>query len=113
MARHLLIPCADGHNGCWTSPETRSAGCMGRCWFWFRSFEWSGKTERALKESDRKLVEAIKNGDHAAFEELYRIHSTRVYNIALRILGNAGAASDVTQEVFAAVFSCIDRFCRS
>ena len=34
----------------------------------------------------------------------------RIHNLAVSKLGNVAEAEDVTQEVFAAVFSCLDRF---
>ena len=63
-----------------------------------------------MKESDRQIVEAIRGGDTAAFEELYRTYLRRVHNFSVSKLGNVAEAEDVTQEVFAAVFSCLDRF---
>jgi len=63
-----------------------------------------------LKEADRVLVEAIKGGDVEAFDELYSSYLKRIHNFALSKLGNVAEAEDVTQEVFAAVFSCLDRF---
>ena len=63
-----------------------------------------------MKEADRVLVEAIKGGDVEAFDELYSSYMKRIHNFALSKLGNVAEAEDVTQEVFAAVFSCLDRF---
>ncbi len=63
-----------------------------------------------LKESDREIVEAIRAGDISAFEELYRTHFRRVYNFSVRKLSDAAEAEDATQEVFTAVYLCIDRF---
>lgn len=63
-----------------------------------------------VRESDRKLIEAVKQGDSSAFEELYRTYCRRIHNFAASKLGNITEAEDVTQEVFAAVFSCLDRF---
>ena len=63
-----------------------------------------------MKEADRVLVEAIKGGDVEAFDELYSSYLKRIHNFALSKLGNVAEAEDVTQEVFAAVFSCLDRF---
>ena len=59
-----------------------------------------------MKESDRQIVEAIRGGDTAAFEELYRTYLRRVHNFSVSKLGNVAEAEDVTQEVFTAVFSC-------
>jgi RNA polymerase sigma-70 factor (ECF subfamily) len=64
----------------------------------------------ALSEADQEIVEAIKRGDTGAFEKLYNCHFQRIFNFAIRKLGDPSEAEDVTQEVFAAVFSCLDRF---
>jgi RNA polymerase sigma-70 factor (ECF subfamily) len=63
-----------------------------------------------LNETDRAVVEALKDGDGLAFEQLYDQHFRRIYCFALRKLGDAAEAEDVVQEVFAAVFTCVDRF---
>jgi RNA polymerase sigma-70 factor (ECF subfamily) len=63
-----------------------------------------------LSDDDRKTVEAIRRGDTEAFNRLYNRHFRRIYNFAIRKLGDPAEAEDVTQEVFAAVFSCLDRF---
>ncbi len=63
-----------------------------------------------MKEADKRLVDAIRGGDGQAFEELYKLYLRRVHNFAVSKLGNVAEAEDVTQEVFAAVFSCLDRF---
>lgn len=63
-----------------------------------------------MSESDREIVEAIKRGDVGAFDALYSAHFRRILNFALRKLGDMAEAEDVTQEVFAAVYSCLDRF---
>lgn len=63
-----------------------------------------------MKDADRVLVDAIKDGSVEAFDELYKTYVKRIHNFALSKLGNVAEAEDVTQEVFAAVFSCLDRF---
>jgi RNA polymerase sigma-70 factor (ECF subfamily) len=63
-----------------------------------------------LTEEDRLIVEAIKGGDTEAFSDLYNAYFRRIYNFSIRKLGDAAEAEDVAQEVFAAVFSCLDRF---
>jgi len=50
--------------------------------------------------NDFELVEAINEGDEAAFETLYYRHRDWVLNLALRWTGNREAALDVLQEVF-------------
>jgi RNA polymerase sigma-70 factor, ECF subfamily len=63
-----------------------------------------------LNQADQVIVEALRGGDRAAFEQLYGQHFRRIYCFALRKLGDAAEAEDVVQEVFAAVFTCVDRF---
>ena len=42
----------------------------------------------------------MKSGDQSAMAELYDRYSSVVYAVALRMLGDTGAAEDVLQEVF-------------
>jgi RNA polymerase sigma-70 factor (ECF subfamily) len=42
----------------------------------------------------------MKSGDQSALAELYDRYSSIVYAVALRVLGDTGAAEDVLQEVF-------------
>jgi RNA polymerase sigma-70 factor, ECF subfamily len=50
--------------------------------------------------ADISLVLAIRSGDENAMAKLYDRYSSIVYSVALRVLGDAGAAEDVLQEVF-------------
>ncbi len=50
--------------------------------------------------TDAMLVSAIRGGDEAAMAQLYDRYSGVVYSVALRVLGDTGAAEDVLQEVF-------------
>jgi RNA polymerase sigma-70 factor (ECF subfamily) len=50
--------------------------------------------------SDDELVEAINEGDEAAFETLYYRHRDWVLNLAFRWTGNRELALDVLQETF-------------
>jgi RNA polymerase sigma-70 factor (ECF subfamily) len=49
---------------------------------------------------DTALASAIRAGDQNAMAALYDRYSSIVYSIALRVLGETGAAEDVQQEVF-------------
>ena len=46
------------------------------------------------------MVTGLKTGDQRAIAELYDHYSSIVYAVALRVLGDTGAAEDVLQEVF-------------
>jgi RNA polymerase sigma-70 factor (ECF subfamily) len=50
--------------------------------------------------TDLALVMAVRSGDQAAMGSLYDRYSSVVYAVALRVLGDTGAAEDVLQEVF-------------
>jgi RNA polymerase sigma-70 factor, ECF subfamily len=56
--------------------------------------------ERQGVAPDLAAVVAMKAGDQGALAELYDRYSSVVYAVALRVLGDAGAAEDVLQEVF-------------
>ena len=50
--------------------------------------------------ADVTLVSAVRSGDPDAMGALYDRYSSIVYSVALRVLGDTGAAEDVMQDVF-------------
>lgn len=68
----------------------------------------SNKT--AVDRTERDLVARCRRGDMAAFEELYRRHSGRLYNVIYRMTGSAADAEDLLQDVFLQAFRRIDTF---
>ena len=56
--------------------------------------------ERQGISPDLATVTAMKAGDQSALAELYDRYSSVVYAVALRVLGDTGAAEDIMQEVF-------------
>ena len=50
--------------------------------------------------ADLAIVTGLKTGDQGAMADLYDRYAAVVYAVALRVLGDAGAAEDVLQEVF-------------
>ena len=56
------------------------------------------------------LVSAIGSGDEQAMAQLYQRYSDLVYSVALRVLGETGAAEDILQEVFMRLWRSPDLF---
>lgn len=56
------------------------------------------------------MLSAIRAGDEQAMAELYGRYSGVVYSVALRVLGETGAAEDVLQEVFMQLWRKPDAF---
>jgi RNA polymerase sigma-70 factor (ECF subfamily) len=68
---------------------------------------------RALKPDAAFLKQAIhmaQQGDAAAFETIYQMHSRRVYALCLRMIGDPVEAEDLTQEAFLQLFRKIHTF---
>ena len=65
-------------------------------------------------DPDRDLIQALQSDDaaarHDALGALYDRHQRRVLNVALRVLGDFGAAQDVAQEVFVNLERSVRRF---
>jgi RNA polymerase sigma-70 factor (ECF subfamily) len=59
---------------------------------------------------DAELVARMRAGDLAAFEDVYRQHGKRLYNLGLRMLGQAGEAEDALQDVFLQAFRKLGSF---
>lgn len=63
-----------------------------------------------MGDRDRYLLDMAKKGNAAAFEELIEIHQKKVYNIALRMMGNPDDASELAQEAFIKAYRSIRNF---
>jgi len=63
-------------------------------------------TERA----QARLIDGLRRGDDAAYEELLSLYEKPVYNLVYRLLANPADAPDVVQEVFLKVFRNITAF---
>ena len=85
-------------------PTHRSYGCVP-----------TGSVARARRTEPGEIPEAeairlAQQGDAAAFERLYRLHSRRVYSLCLRMVSNTAEAEDLTQEAFLQLFRKIATF---
>ena len=61
-------------------------------------------------EPDTILVERCLTGDQAAWGDLVRTHTRRIYNLCYRFTGRAQEAEDLTQDVFLRVFKTLGSF---
>src|SRR5580704_8937623 len=61
-------------------------------------------------DADNLIVERCLAGEDAAWEDLVRIHTRRVYAICYRFTGSDHKAQDLTQEVFLRVFRSLKNF---
>lgn len=61
-------------------------------------------------QSEHKLIRRCQEGDISAFKEMYTIHSTMLYSIAMRLLGNKEDAEDAMQNCFTNVYRSINQF---
>ena len=61
-------------------------------------------------DSDFTVVERCLSGDDAAWEELVRLHTRRVYGLCYRFTGKDSEAQDLTQDVFMRVFRALGSF---
>src|ERR1044072_1026386 len=61
-------------------------------------------------DPDLQLVEQCLSGAEAAWEELVRVHTRRVYSVCFRFTGTDSEAQDLTQEVFLRVFRTLRSF---
>ena len=67
-------------------------------------------TEDSFEVEDRELVQTIRTGDTAAFEQLVRRKTTKVYALCYRILNNAEDAKDVAQLVFIKLWENLEKY---
>jgi len=61
-------------------------------------------------DPDSSLVSRCLRGDEAAWEELVRLHTRKVYGLCYRFTGSGSEAQDLTQEVFLRVFRTVKTF---
>src|SRR5688572_18403974 len=70
----------------------------------------SSKNSGDVKSADLELANSIRAGNEAAFEELYRQHSTRLYNLAYRMAGSPSDAEDLLQDIFLLAYRKVGSF---
>jgi RNA polymerase sigma factor (sigma-70 family) len=67
--------------------------------------------QRAISSAaERSLAHRLRVGDEGALGELYDLHSSFVFGLALRVIGDKQAAEDITQDVFVSFWERPDRY---
>lgn len=84
-------------------------------WTWTQPRESgrrAGDFDRAVNrlDADSSLVERCLRGEEAAWEDLVKTHTRRVYGICYRFTGADSEAQDLTQEVFLRIFRSLKSF---
>ena len=59
---------------------------------------------------ESELLDRLRAGDEAAYEDLVRSHGGRMLSVAKRMLRNEDDARDAVQDAFLSAFRAIDRF---
>lgn len=77
-------------------------------WTWVAPYSQARTGDRL--DADAQLVERCLSGQDAAWEELVKVHSRRVYSICYRFTSSDAEAQDLTQEVFLRVFKNLKSF---
>jgi RNA polymerase sigma-70 factor, ECF subfamily len=67
-------------------------------------------TEDRTRLADEDLLVRAAQGDDRAFEVLYDRHGNVAWSLAFRLLGEQGAAEDLVQEAFLAVWNGASRY---
>lgn len=62
------------------------------------------------RQEELETVKAVQEGDSSAFEKLVLDNQSKVYNLALRMVGNEDDAFDMSQEAFFRAYSSIQSF---
>ena len=71
---------------------------------------FSSKKKSPEADQSRELAARCVAGELEAFEELYRQHGARIYNLAYRMAGNAADAEELVQDVFLLAYRKLDSF---
>lgn len=107
MAAFALTARVLGQNGAGNPFESNRAGvAVGQA---TGTAAWIGSRVSEL-DFDTNLVERCLGGEDAAWEELVRQHTRRVYAVCYRFTNSDTEAQDLTQDVFLRVFKSLRSF---
>lgn len=62
------------------------------------------------RQEELETVKAVQDGNSSAFEKLVLDNQSKVYNLALRMVGNEDDAFDMSQEAFIKAYNSIQSF---
>lgn len=68
------------------------------------------KIEARLTEAEQDLIRRLSERDESALQEVLTEHQSRIYQLALKITGNAEDAEETTQDTFMKLLDTIERF---
>src|SRR5271170_4083969 len=77
-------------------------------WSWEAPYS-QDRTSNSL-DADLQLVERCLGGQEAAWEDLVRVHTRRVYSLCYRFTNSDSEAQDLTQDVFLRIFKTVKSF---
>ncbi len=70
----------------------------------------TGSTPASPYAAEDRLVARLRQGDHAAFEEVVRQYESKVYSLARGLTRNEADAQDAVQDTFLSVFKNVKSF---
>ena len=76
----------------------------------YRSSKLIYSLEAQVKYIHSDLIDRCRQGDRAAYYELYKLYSRSMYNVGYRIVNNQEEAEDVLQEAFISAFSNLENY---
>lgn len=95
-------------------PEASAAGSNSQARYASKRKLKARQNAAQMKQPESSSLDQIiclaQAGDAAAFEEIYRLHSRRVYALCLRMSGSPADAEDLAQDAFLQLFRKIHTF---
>lgn len=64
----------------------------------------------SIQDLSKDVLLQAAQGDIQAFEEIYKVTSGFVYNVAFRVVGNKEDAQEITQDVFLKIYKNLKNF---
>ncbi|MPW21844.1 sigma-70 family RNA polymerase sigma factor [Paraburkholderia sp. CNPSo 3157] len=69
-----------------------------------------GESDTSRRDRLNRILLRVARGDQAAFAELYRLTSSKLFGVCVRMLRDRGEAEDMLQEVYTTVWRRADTF---